>query len=212
MSGGNASGKQPMSAGSKQPGEQNKGEKVDKPELIRKLITQQLAKFVSTAIKEQDSTLTKRKCREALATIFGESCMAEYKSHLSDEVGRLVSHCQSLSSEALEEFAEGCHTVTEEEVKAIDHNFCEYDIADGVAEEAEEVSMEESNVIELACHEAEGRLQQTSQPSKDKDKVAAVLAEDWCRTWAADRTIMLRKTSKRVKALVDKVRPPAILR
>jgi hypothetical protein len=27
----------------------------------------------------------------------------------------------------------------------------------------------------------------------------AVPAEDWCRTWAAGRTIMLRKTSKRVK-------------
>jgi hypothetical protein len=103
--------------------------------------------------------------------------------------------------------------------------------------------MEESKVIELACHETEGRPQQTSQPSKDKDKeveeqrkksritakmsneptlelatddftaaLAAVPAEDWCRTWAADRTIMLRMTSKRVKALVDKVRPPAVLR
>ena len=27
----------------------------------------------------------------------------------------------------------------------------------------------------------------------------AVPAEDWCRTWAAGRTIMLRRTSKRVK-------------
>ena len=149
MSGGNASGKQPMSAGSKQPGEQNKGEKVDKPELIRKLITQQLATFVSTAIKEKDSTLTKRECREALAAIFGEPCMAEYKSHLSDEVGRLVSHCQSMSSEALEEFAEGCHAVTEVEVKAIDNHFCVYDIADDVEEEAEKVSIEELKMIEV---------------------------------------------------------------
>jgi len=243
MSGGNASGKQPMSACSKQPGEQNKGEKVDKPELIRKLITQQLAKFVSAAIKEQDSTLTKRKCREALATIFGESCMAEYKSHLSDEVGRLVSHCQSMSSEALGEFAEACHAVTEVEVKAIDDHFCVHDTADDLEEEAEAVSMEEMKMIELAYHQAEGRLQQTSQPSKAKGKeveeqrkksritakmsneptlelatddftaaLAAVPAEDWCRTWAADRTIMLRMTSKIVKALVDKVRPPAVLR
>ena len=37
-------------------------------------------------------------------------------------------------------------------------------------------------------------------------------AEDWCRTWAADRTIMLRMTSKRVKELVDKVCPPADVR
>ena len=33
----------------------------------------------------------------------------------------------------------------------------------------------------------------------------AVSAEDWCRTWAADRTIMLRRTSTRVKQVVDKI-------
>jgi Leucine-rich repeat (LRR) protein len=37
-------------------------------------------------------------------------------------------------------------------------------------------------------------------------------AENWCRTWAAGRTIMLRMTSKRVKELVDKVCPPADVR
>jgi hypothetical protein len=42
--------------------------------------------------------------------------------------------------------------------------------------------------------------------------LAAVPAEDWSRTWAADRTIMLRMTSKRVKQLVDKMRPPAFVR
>jgi hypothetical protein len=41
--------------------------------------------------------------------------------------------------------------------------------------------------------------------------LAAVPAEDWCRTWAAGRTIMLRMTSKRVKELVDKMRPPAVV-
>ena len=40
----------------------------------------------------------------------------------------------------------------------------------------------------------------------------AVPAEDWCRTWAAGRTIMLRKTSKRVKEVVDKMRLPAAVR
>jgi len=34
----------------------------------------------------------------------------------------------------------------------------------------------------------------------------AIPAEDWCRTWAAGRTIMLRSTSKRVKDVVDKMR------
>jgi Ran GTPase-activating protein (RanGAP) involved in mRNA processing and transport len=40
----------------------------------------------------------------------------------------------------------------------------------------------------------------------------AIPSEDWCRTWPADRTIMLRKTSKRVKETVDKIRPPVIVR
>jgi hypothetical protein len=40
----------------------------------------------------------------------------------------------------------------------------------------------------------------------------AIPAEDWCRTWAAGRTIMLRRTSKRVKEIVDKMRLPAVVR
>jgi hypothetical protein len=40
----------------------------------------------------------------------------------------------------------------------------------------------------------------------------AIPAEDWCRTWAAGRTIMLRRTSKRVREVVDKMRLPAVVR
>ena len=50
--------------------------------MLRKLITQQLEKIVSTAVKENDSTLTKRKCRGELAAIFGEARMEEFKGHL----------------------------------------------------------------------------------------------------------------------------------
>ena len=71
---------------------------------------------MSTAVRISDSTLTKRKCREALAS---EARMEEFKSHLSGEVGRLVCQCQSMPRDALEEFADGCRAVTEEEVKAI---------------------------------------------------------------------------------------------
>ena len=39
--------------------------------------------------------------------------------------------------------------------------------------------------------------------------LAAIPALDWCRTWAADRTIMLRMTSKSVKEILDRMRPPA---
>jgi Ran GTPase-activating protein (RanGAP) involved in mRNA processing and transport len=42
--------------------------------------------------------------------------------------------------------------------------------------------------------------------------LGAVPAEDWCRTWAAGRTIVLRRTSKRVKEVVDKMRLPAVVR
>jgi Ran GTPase-activating protein (RanGAP) involved in mRNA processing and transport len=40
----------------------------------------------------------------------------------------------------------------------------------------------------------------------------AILGEDRCRTWAAGRTIVLRRTSKRVKEVVDKMRLPAVVR
>jgi hypothetical protein len=48
------------------------------------------------------------------------------------------------------------------------------------------------------------------------DGFAAVLGalppDDWSRTWAAGRTNMLRRTSKRVKEVVDKMRLPAVVR
>ena len=36
----------------------------------------------------------------------------------------------------------------------------------------------------------------------------AIPPDDWCRTWAAGRTIMLRRTSKRVEEEVDKIINP----
>jgi hypothetical protein len=42
--------------------------------------------------------------------------------------------------------------------------------------------------------------------------LGAVPAEDWCGTWAASRTIMLRRTSKRVKDAVDKMSLPVVVR
>ena len=35
--------------------------------------------------------------------------------------------------------------------------------------------------------------------------LGSILPDDWCRTWTADRTIILRRTSKRVKEVVDKM-------
>ena len=39
----------------------------------------------------------------------------------------------------------------------------------------------------------------------------SIPADDWGRTWEADRTIMLRRTSKRVKQQVDKMRLSAVV-
>jgi hypothetical protein len=40
----------------------------------------------------------------------------------------------------------------------------------------------------------------------------AITGEDWCRAWAAGRKMMLRRTSKRLKEIVDKIRLPAVVR
>ncbi len=40
----------------------------------------------------------------------------------------------------------------------------------------------------------------------------AIPSDDWRRTWSACRTIMLRRTSKRVKGQVDKILLPAVVR
>jgi hypothetical protein len=40
----------------------------------------------------------------------------------------------------------------------------------------------------------------------------AIPVDDWCRTWATDRTMMLRRTSKRVKEQVDKMLLPTVVR
>ncbi len=56
----------------------------------------------------------------------------------------------------------------------------------------------------------------TTQPGLLAADFAAALGalppDDWCRTWAAGRTIMLRRTSKKVKGVVDKMRLPAVVR
>jgi hypothetical protein len=60
----------------------------------------------------------------------------------------------------------------------------------------------------------QGETEKGKQLSTDAFAAAlgAVPAEDWCRTWAACRTIMLRRTSKKVREVVDKMRLPAVVR
>jgi Ran GTPase-activating protein (RanGAP) involved in mRNA processing and transport len=42
--------------------------------------------------------------------------------------------------------------------------------------------------------------------------LGAVPNEDWCRTWADTRTIMLRMTSKKVNEVLDQMRLPTVVR
>jgi hypothetical protein len=85
-------------------------------EQARKLLTQQLEKLVSVAVKDKDASLTKKKCREMLALLFGEQRVEEHKEHISAEVMRIMSELRQLEEEALVEFVQACRGVTEEEV------------------------------------------------------------------------------------------------
>ena len=44
------------------------------------------------------------------------------------------------------------------------------------------------------------------------EALSAIPANDWWRTWAADKTMMLTMTSKQIKVAVDKLRPPTIVK
>jgi hypothetical protein len=70
----------------------------------------------------------------------------------------------------------------------------------------DEPNMEDDDVID-----ARTSARTILAPDALTAALAAVPAEDWSRTWAADRTIMLRMISKTVKEAVDKVRPPAVV-
>ena len=52
---------------------------VDRPGEIRKLMTRQIETLVSRAVRDRDSALTKRKCREQLGALFGEVRMEDFK-------------------------------------------------------------------------------------------------------------------------------------
>ena len=45
---------------------------------------------MSVAVQEKDASLTKKKCRELLAELFGEARVDEYKEHVNSEVMNAV--------------------------------------------------------------------------------------------------------------------------
>jgi hypothetical protein len=78
------------------------------------------------------------------------------------------------------------------------------------------ISLEVRATLLPAAKQARGKGKTEADKVIATDAFAAALdavpAEDWCRTWAACRTIMLRRTSKRVKEAVDKMCPPSVVR
>ena len=71
----------------------------------------------------------------------------------------------------------------------------------------------------MPCHNVmppQGQTEATEKLVAADAPFAAALttipAEDWCRTGAAGRTVMLRRTSKRVKEAVDEMRLSAVVR
>jgi hypothetical protein len=56
--------------------------------------------------------------------------------------------------------------------------------------------------------------EQASEPPPDAFTAAlvAIPADDWCRTWAENRTMLLRMTSKRVQEVVNRLRRPAVVK
>ena len=95
---------------------------VDVTEQARKLLTQQLEKLISVAVKDNDASLTKKKCREMLALLFGEQRVEEQKEHISAEVSRLVPEYRQMEEEALVALVEGLRGVTKEEIEALDED------------------------------------------------------------------------------------------
>jgi hypothetical protein len=100
-------------------------------------------------------------------------------------------------------------------------------LREGVPHITDPASVQRKSVgkeVDSTCIQAQKDYEQsqetrraTTQPALlAADAFAAALeaipADDWFRTWAAGRTIMLRRTSKRVKEVVDKMWPPAVVR
>ncbi len=67
-------------------------------EQVRKLLTHQVEKLVSVTIKEKDSSLTKRKCREMLTLVFGETRVEEHTEHISNEVVWFVTDYRKMDT------------------------------------------------------------------------------------------------------------------
>eukprot|EP00960_Hanusia_phi_P037720 753086-Hanusia_phi.AAC.4 len=116
-------------------------------EKIVSLLQQQLKKIISKAVIEKDTTLTKRTCRDKLTEIFGEEMVEEFKGYINEQVASIVMHCQSISSQEVEEMHNTLKYVTTEDIDKLkqvsDESESEGENPDSSAESSSDESEDE---------------------------------------------------------------------
>lgn len=86
-------------------------------ERIKALMIRHLSYVIGTAVMDNDGSMTKKSCREKLASIFGGEAVAEQKAYIADEIMRLITECQEIrQGEGLVAFIESHPPVEKHEV------------------------------------------------------------------------------------------------
>ena len=78
----------------------------------KELLTRQLSIIIATAVIENDTTLSKKTCREKLASVFSEERVEANKAYISDEVGRILQHCSEMAATDVPEYLARFEPVT----------------------------------------------------------------------------------------------------
>jgi hypothetical protein len=86
-------------------------------ERIRQLMTRQLELTVATAVRDQDGTWNKKRCREFCATIFGDVVVEENKDFLNAEILRITQKVRVMSADQVAALADTTKAVTQDDVR-----------------------------------------------------------------------------------------------
>jgi len=86
-------------------------------ERIRQLMTRQLEKTVATAVRDQDGTWNKKRCRELCATVFGDAAVEENKDFLNAEILRITQEVRVMSADQVAALADTTKAVTQDDVR-----------------------------------------------------------------------------------------------
>jgi hypothetical protein len=109
----------------------------------QELLSRQLSIIIATAMLENDTSLSKKMCREKLSPIFGEARVEANKAFISDEVGRILSHCSELSESEVPHYLARFEPVTEYDMlplRVLISKQLEYILLHAVAEGDESLS------------------------------------------------------------------------